>query len=337
MGIHCHAAMKAKSALTPHSYEPAALGPWDMRVAITHCGICHSDIHLIDDDWGMSVYPLVPGHEIVGTVTARGHEVPDSLEGKRVGIGWQRSACLRCPSCLEGDEPSCPGQQPTCVGHPGGFAREIVADSRFAFEIPEGLPSEGAAPLLCGGATVYTPLRRYGVAPPDRVGVIGIGGLGHLALQFASAFGCEVTAFSSSADKEAEARSLGAHHFVPSGNADRMKGLAGSFDFIINTVFADLDWALYVSLLKPGGRLCFVGAPPGPVSIHAFPLIVGRKSICGSVIGSRHLIREMLEFAARHGITARTEALPLDAANEAIAKVRANRARYRMVLVNPRG
>ena len=184
-----------------------ALGPHDVEIRISHCGICHSDVHLVDGDWGMGSYPMVPGHEIVGTVAALGPEVRHLEAGARVGVGWQRGACLACESCGAGDENLCAENEATCVGHHGGFADRIRLDGRFAFPIPEGLASENAAPLLCGGATVYSPLRRW-VKPSMRVGVVGIGGLGHLGLQFARAMGCEVTAISSTPDKEAEARSL---------------------------------------------------------------------------------------------------------------------------------
>ena len=218
MTIHAHAAMAPRQTLNPFQYEPAGLGPWDVEVAITHCGICHSDIHLIDNDWGISSYPLVPGHEIIGTVEDAGAEVKHLKKGQRVGVGWQRGSCLVCEQCLKGNENLCPENRATCVGNHGGFAERIRVDSRFAFPIPDALASENAAPLLCGGATVYSPLKNYGVVPSMRIGVIGIGGLGHLALQFANAFGCEVTAFSSTPDKEKEAGLFGAHRFIASAN-----------------------------------------------------------------------------------------------------------------------
>lgn len=334
MPIDAYAVMAAGKELEKFRYDPKELGPHDIEVKITHCGICHSDIHLIDDDWKMSSFPLVPGHEIIGTVTSAGASVTAFEPGQRVGIGWQRSSCLECELCRSGQENLCPSQRATCAGHYGGFATSIRADSRFVFAIPEALASENAAPLLCGGATVYSPLRNHGVRATMKVGVIGIGGLGHLALQFARAIGCEVTAFSSSPDKQKAAESFGAHHFVSSKEKGELEKMTGTQDFIINTVFVGLDWARYLDILRPNGTLCFVGAPQIPIRLPVFPLLVGQKSVCGSVIGSRSGIREMLELAARHGIVAKTEATPMDQVNAALTKVRENQARYRMVLTN---
>ncbi len=333
MKINAWAARKAAARLTPFSYDlSGAPGAFDVDVRISHCGICHSDLHLIDNDWMISEYPLVPGHEIVGTVTAVGSQVTGLEVGRRVGIGWQRGSCMHCEHCISGEENFCAEQQATCVGHFGGFAEAIRVDSRFAFVIPEGLAPENAAPLLCGGVTVYTPFRLYEVPPHARVGVVGIGGLGHLALQFARAMGFEVTAFSSTPDKEQDALEHGAHHFVSSTDGAGMQSLQGRFDFILSTVFADLDWMQYVGLLRPKGKLCFVGAPQSEVSFPAFALIGGAKSLCGSVIGGRPMIREMLDFSARHGIVARTELFPLAEANTAVEKLRRNDVRFRAVL-----
>jgi uncharacterized zinc-type alcohol dehydrogenase-like protein len=330
--IQAYAAAGAGQPLAPFAYEPKPLGRWDVEVAIGHCGICHSDLHLIDNDWGVSTYPLVPGHEIVGRVAARGQAVTHLEDGQRVGIGWQRGACLACPECLAGRDNLCPAHRATCVGAFGGFADGIRVDGRFAFPLPQALPSEQAAPLLCGGVTVFAPFKVFGVTPRMRVAVIGIGGLGHLALQYARAFGCEVTAISSSPDKEAEALALGAHRFVPGTALARNLRAVGSFDFILSTAMANLNWGALVNALRPGGRLCLVGVPKGPLSIPAFALIGGQKSVCGSAIGSRGTILEMLDFSARHGILARTEAVPMADVNGALDKVRRNRARFRMVL-----
>ncbi|OFZ23229.1 MAG: alcohol dehydrogenase [Bdellovibrionales bacterium GWB1_55_8] len=332
--IRAMAAKNPKGALEKFEYVPEPLGPYDVEVSIEACGVCHSDVHLIDNDWGISTYPLVPGHEIVGYVHEKGGMVRDLKIGQRVGIGWQRASCLHCEHCNQGDENLCASSQATCVGHFGGFASEIRLDSRFAFPIPEKLASENAAPLLCGGITVFAPLLRD-VKPSMKVGVIGVGGLGHLAIQFAKAFGCEVTAFSHSPDKEKEARQFGASRFISSNDTSAMKSVAGSLDYILATASADLDWMAYLNILKPRGKLCFVGAVPAPIQIPALALIGGRKSVSGSNIGSRTEIMQMLEFAARHGIVAKTETLPMADANKAIEKVRKNEARYRMVLKNP--
>jgi uncharacterized zinc-type alcohol dehydrogenase-like protein len=333
MTISCWAAMAARQKLQQFSYAPAELGRFDVEIAITHCGLCHSDINMIDNDWAMSAYPLVAGHEIVGTIRAAGPGVPQSRIGERAGVGWQCGSCLDCEWCRRGMETSCSGIQGTCVQRPGGFADAIRVDSRFAFPIPDGLSSAAAAPLLCGGITVYTPLRRDAL-PGSRVGIIGIGGLGHLAIRFARAFGCEVTAFSTTPAKEEETRRLGAHHFVTSSEAAQMARCANSLDLLISTVTVDLDWPVWMSLLRPRGVLTLVGASPGMLSVPAMQLIMGQKSVRGSVIGDCHGIEEMLRFAALHGITAQAEVMPMAEVNAAIDRVRRNQARYRVVLEN---
>jgi alcohol/geraniol dehydrogenase (NADP+) len=329
--IHAYAAPAPKQLLEPYAYEPAEVGPHDVEIAITHCGICHSDLHLIDDDWGRSSYPLVPGHEIVGTVIAAG---PSSghAAGTRVGVGWQRSACLACELCLEGHENLCLLQKATCVGHPGGFAERMLTDGRFAFALPAGLGSAASAPLLCGGVTVFAPIRRFGVDLTWSVGVIGIGGLGHLALRFLGALGCEVTAFSSSPDKRDEALRLGAHHVSSSTDVKEIRKLAGRFDLLLCTVPARLDWVTYLQTLRPNGALCLVGAPPGLLSFPAALLLSGQRTICGSDIGSRADIVDMLGFADKHAIGAQIETAALASVNAAVERVRTNQVRYRMVL-----
>jgi uncharacterized zinc-type alcohol dehydrogenase-like protein len=247
----------------------------------------------------------------------------------RVGIGWQADSCGYCEYCLKGMEQLCSRNQPTCVGRPVGFAHSIIVNSKFAIPVPNNLDSVNAAPLLCAGITVYNPLRIYNVKPSMRVGIIGIGGLGHLAIQFAHAFGCEVTAFSSTKDKEEEAKRLGAHNFVSIKDTSVNK-YKNYFDFIISTVFVDLDWKVFISLLKPNGQLNFVGAG-GSINIP-IPMLLNNKIISGSAIGSPAMIYEMFQFAARHNIQAKTEVFPLENVNEAIQKVKENRVRYRAVL-----
>ena len=334
MPINCLAAHAAKEPLRPYHYEPGDLGAGDVELDITHCGICHSDLHLINNDWGLSVYPMVPGHEIIGHVTALGPSAKSLKIGQRVGVGWQARSCLECEYCLRGEENLCAKDQATCIGRPGGYANRIRVHSHFAFPIPEVIESESAGPLLCGGITVFTPLRIFDVDSLMRVGVIGIGGLGHLALQFARAFGCEVTAFSTTPAKEAEAKKFGAHHFAASADSAAMAKLGSSFDFLLSTVTADLDWNAYLGLLRPKGRLCIVGALEKPLTIPALPLIGGQKSVCGSNIGGSKTILEMLEFAGRHGIRPQVELRPMAEANAALARLAANQARYRLVLVN---
>jgi uncharacterized zinc-type alcohol dehydrogenase-like protein len=330
-GLAAHA---AGAELLPYKYDPGKLGLQEVEIGITHCGVCHSDLHLIANDWGISQFPFIPGHEVVGTVTAVGAEVKSLTVGQRVGLGWQSNSCGICEWCTRGMENLCPASEGTCVHRHGGYADKVRANARFVIPIPDGLESEQAAPLLCGGITVYNPLRSHGINPSSRVGIVGIGGLGHLALQFARVFGVHVTAFSTSAGKEEEARSLGAHNFVNTRESKSMKEVAGTMDFILNTANADQDWGVYIQTLRPTGTLCFVGVPPAPVSVQAFPLISGLRSITGSPIGSPSRLREMLDVAARHGVKAQTERFPMAKANEAIEKVKKNKVRYRAVLAN---
>ncbi|MGB8329434.1 MAG: NAD(P)-dependent alcohol dehydrogenase [Polyangiales bacterium] len=329
--VYAYAAQEAGASLSPFDYQVTSLGPHQVEIAITHCGICHSDLHLIDDDWGTSEYPLVPGHEIVGTIAEKGPLATHVELGDRVGVGWQCGSCLQCEWCERGEENLCSNMVETCVGRPGGFADRIRIDGRFAFAIPEALRSDEAAPLFCGGITVYSPLRQH-ARPQSRVGIIGIGGLGHLAIRFARAFGCEVTAFSSTAAKEAEARSHGAHHFVSSVDATALKSQRESMDLIVSTVNHPLDWPRYVSALRPDGVLSFVGALAEPLSIPSGLLLARRRSVTGSPIGGRVAMREMLDFAARHRIGAQVETLPMTEVNAALERLRHNDVRYRFVL-----
>jgi uncharacterized zinc-type alcohol dehydrogenase-like protein len=330
-GLAAHA---AGAELLPFRYDPGELRPHEVEIRISHCGVCHSDLHLIANDWGISQFPLIPGHEIIGKIAAVGSEVQSLEISQRVGVGWQSNSCGLCEWCSRGMENLCGQAEATCVRRHGGYAQSIRVNARFAIPIPDAIASEGAAPLLCGGITVYNPLRAHGVNPSSRVGVVGIGGLGHMALQFARVFGAEVTAFSTSEAKEEEARALGAEYFVNTRESKAMREVAGKFDFILTTINADQDWNSYIQALRPTGTLCFVGVPPSPVSVHAFPLISGIRSITGSPIGSPHMLREMMDVAARHGVKAQTESFPMAKVNEAIQKVKKNKVRYRAVLAN---
>ncbi len=331
MRIQAFAAQQAGAPLLPYSYESVDPGRNEVLVQVTHCGICHSDLHLIQNDWRVSNYPLVPGHEVIGHVLQKGEDVHWLAVGQRVGIGWQAGSCMNCEWCITGQEQLCAQSKATCVGRHGGFGDHVVADARFAFAIPDLLPSAVAAPLLCGGITVYAPLRRYEVRHWHKVAVVGIGGLGHLALQFASAMGCEVTAISSSPNKAAEALALGAHHFVDSSQPGALAALGKSLDFILVTATADLDWQPYVRALRPNGQLVFVTGHSSKLNVATSSLLE-HKAIKGSEIGGRALIQEMLAFAARKQIAAQTEVMPIAQVNEALDKVRNNTARYRMVL-----
>ncbi|HYA32381.1 MAG TPA: NAD(P)-dependent alcohol dehydrogenase [Candidatus Bathyarchaeia archaeon] len=336
MRVHAFAADALGAALRPFDYELPELSPYEVDVTVSHCGICHSDVHLIDNDWGISRYPLVPGHEIVGTVAATGSAVEQLRVGERVGIGWQSGSCLRCEWCVNGYENLCRRKALTCVGRHGGFADVVRTDSRFAFPIPERLDSAGAAPLMCAGVTVYAPMRRYGVRPHHHVGVVGIGGLGHLTLQFAHAMGCEVTAFSTSPGKREEAASFGADHFVVSRDPAQMRAVANNLDFIVATASAALPWTNYLEALRPNGTLALVSLPfrdeGDVVSVPASLLVTGQKSVRGSMTGGRAITQEVLAFAARHNIAAKTEIFAFAHVDDGVARVRSHAARYRVVL-----
>lgn len=330
--IRSFAAPYVNALLQPFDYDQKPLASEEVKITVTHCGICHTDIHMIDNDWELSQYPLVPGHEIIGTVLAVGDGVKELAVGQRVGVGWQVGACFHCETCKGGDENYCSEHQTICIGRFGGFATHVTVDHRFVYPIPDGMDSAKTAPLLCAGITVFNALLNYGVLSSHRIGIIGLGGLGHVAVQFAKAFNCEVTVLSSSEDKEQEALGLGATHFVLTQDKKELEKRKGSLDFLLVTIHVDQDWPLYLDLLRPRGTLCFVGVPPKPINISAVSLIDGGKSISGSYIGNRQRMKEMLSFAAKHGISAKVEVLPLSQVNTAIEKVRQNQARYRMVL-----
>ncbi len=330
MKINAYAAVKKGAALTPFTFDAPALQPHDVLVKVICCGLCHSDLHLVEDDWKMSKYPLVAGHEVVGKIEQVGSSVKDLKVGQRVAVGWQSSACLHCDSCNEGNTNLCGHPGLTCVGRHGGFADHIVVDGRFAFPVPDGLDSAHAAPLICAGATVYAPLRQNGVQAPDKVGIIGIGGLGHLAVQYAHAFGCEVTAIFTlpMPGAEAEAKALGAHHCA---FLDKNMKL-NQFDFILSTVPVNLDWGHVLSLLKPNGTLCFVGIPSTPATIPFDALIFGQRKIVGSIIANRTIFKETLEFSARCKVLPKIEKFAMKDINVALEKLRKNAVRYRAVL-----
>ncbi len=320
--IEAFAAATAGAALEPFSYEASALAPDAVRVRVTCCGICHSDVHLIDNDWGMSQYPLVPGHEVVGVVEEAGHAAGHEV-GDRVGIGWQCGSCGTCNHCSRGAENLCRANAATAIGHHGGFAGSLDVQGRLAVPIPDSLDAAATAPLLCGGVTVFSPLRRW-TQPGDRILVRGIGGLGHMAVQFASAMGAHVTAWTTTMDKEQEARAMGAHEVTTDLN--------GRYDFILNTVPYDADWNAAVRSLRPDGTLCFVGVPPAPLTLSAGELLSGQRRITGSAIGGRSDLMDMLDFAALHDIGATIERMPMAEAQAGIERVRAGKARYRVVL-----
>ena len=332
--IHAYAAQKAGGPLQAFEYDPGPLHPEQVEVKVESCGICHSDQSMLDNEWNRTIYPFVPGHEIVGTVAAMGAQVKGLKPGQRVGVGWFTGSCMHCRDCIGCDQHLCATTEETIVGRHGGFADRVRTHWPWAFPLPEGLDAGAAGPLFCGGITVFNPILLAGVKPTDRVGVVGIGGLGHLALKFLRAWGCEVTAFTSSAAKHAEALTLGGHHAVSSTDKAALKALRRSFDFIIVTVNVALDWSGYLAALKPKGRLHFVGAVLEPIAVPAFALIGGQKSVSGSPTGSPAAIAQMLEFCARHKIAPQVETFPMAQVNEAVAHLRSGKARYRVVLKN---
>lgn len=330
--IHAYAAQAPGGKLTPFEYDPGPLGPDEVELQVSHCGVCHSDLSMLDDEWRQSAYPLVPGHEVIGLVRARGERVEHLSLGQTVGLGWMSASCMTCPQCMAGDHNLCQRSEATIVRRHGGFADRVRCSATWALPLPEGLDAADAGPLFCGGSTVFNPFLELDIKPTDHVGVVGIGGLGHLALQFANKWGCEVTAFTSSEDKRDEAIALGAHHVVGSRDVGALKARAGTFDVILSTVNVSLDWPSYVLALRPRGRLHSVGAVDAPIAIPAFRLIGGQKSLSGSPVGSPETVRKMLEFCARHGIAARTEHFPMRRVNDAMERLRSGEARYRVVL-----
>ncbi len=334
--ITAFAAREAGAALEPITVNLGDLGPDQVEIAVSHCGICHSDLSMIDNDWDMAEYPLVPGHEVVGRVAAVGERVRHIVPGQTVGLGWFSSSCMTCNTCLSGDHNLCGEAEQTIVGRHGGFAERVRADALWAVPLPDVLDSAAMGPMFCGGITVFNPIIQNALKATDRVGVVGIGGLGHLALMFLRAWGCEVTAFSTTPDKEADARAFGAHHFVATHDPDALSGLAGAFRMILVTVNAPLNWDAYIQMLAPRGKLHLVGAVP-EVSFAAFPTIIGQKSVGGSPLGSPATTAMMLEFSARHGIAPLTEVYPMSRVNDALDHLRSGKARFRIVLENDLG
>lgn len=330
--FHGWAAPARGRPLEPYAFAAPKCGAMDVEVDVTHCGICHSDVHLIDDDWAMSTYPLVPGHEVVGMVRKLGSAVSNLEIGERVGIGWQSGSCQDCEWCQGAAENLCAASSATAVGRAGGYADRIVVDSRFAFAIPDALDSAEAAPLLCGGATVFSPLLRYRASARTRLGIVGLGGLGHMAVQFGQALGAHVTAFSTTASKRDDAREMGADAFVPLNDAAAMSARANSLDLVLTTASADLPWPSLVAMLRPTGTLCVLGAAPNELHFPAFPLITGNRSVSGSNTGSRAEIVAMLRFAAEHGVRSHIERFAMDDVNAALERVRSGQVRYRVVL-----
>ncbi|MFO7823457.1 MAG: NAD(P)-dependent alcohol dehydrogenase [Cyclobacterium sp.] len=334
MNVSAYAANGPHEKLTPFSYELGEPGAEQVDIRVINCGICHSDLSMMNNDWGMTAYPIVPGHEIIGEVIAAGNAVKNVRVGDKVGVGWLSGSCMACHECMDGAHHLCASAEFTIGGRHGGFADYVRSHWSWAIPLPEGIDLDKAGPLLCGGITVFNPIILSGVKATDKVGVIGIGGLGHMALKFLNKWGCEVIAFSSNPDKTKSIMEMGATQVVDSTNPEELAKIAGSLNFILNTTNVTLDWNSYLTVLAPKGKFHNVGAVLEPMAIPAFSLIMGEKSVAGSPLGSPALTRTMLEFCVRHDIYPITEEFPMSQVNEAMEHLESGKARFRIVLKN---
>lgn len=328
------AANKQADKLTTLEFNLPDIKSNEVIVSVSHCGICHSDLHLINNDWGISSYPMIPGHEIIGTVEKIGSDVKNLEKGQRVGIGWISKSCFECDNCKKGLDNLCQNQQPTCVGKFGGFSEAVICDSRLAFKIPDNIESKDAAPLLCAGITTYAPFINHNVKKGDSVGIVGLGGLGHIAVQFANKMGCDVTVFSHSTNKKEMAFKLGAKHFVETSNINDMTAAANSQDFILNTVSDNIDYDSLINCLKTNGTLCVVGVSSNPIKILPFTLISKQIKLAGSAVGNIATIKNMLEFCSKHNVRPWVEEFEMTEANTAIQNLKDNKLKFRAVLKN---
>ena len=330
--FHSWAAHGPKQKLVPYEFDPGPIGVEEVEVAVEHCGLCHSDLSLLNNDWGRSQYPLVPGHEVIGRVVAVGEQAKGVKIGDHVGIGWTAGSCMHCALCLSGNQHLCRSAQRTIIGHAGGFADRVRAHWAWTIPLPSTLDATTAGPLLCGGITVFNPFVLHSVSPTARVGVVGIGGLGHLALKFANAWGCEVTAFTSSESKSDEAKAMGAHYVASSRDVNSIQAQALSLDFLLVTANVPLEWGALLGTLKPKGQMHFVGVVLEQIPLQARDLISGERKLSGSPTGSPVAIARMLDFAARHHIAPTVERFPMSQVNEAVAHLDGGKARYRIIL-----
>jgi alcohol dehydrogenase (NADP+) len=341
-------AYSVKAYATPDAKSPLAAATIsrrepienDVQIQIQYCGVCHSDLHFARNEWGFTQYPAVPGHEIIGRVTAVGPNTKKFKVGDLVGVGCLVDSCRTCPECQAGLEQFCPemtmtyGSSDKHLGGPtlGGYAQSIVVREEFVLRVPANLNPAATAPLLCAGITTYSPLRRWKVGPGQKVGVVGLGGLGHMAVKFARAFGANVALFTTSPGKTADAHRLGAHDVIVSKDEKQMQTHAGTFDFILDTVSAKHDLNAYINLLKRDGNLVLVGAPNEPLPVAAFPMIMRRRSFSGSLIGGLPETQEMLDFCAQHNITSDIEMIRMDQINEAYERMLRSDVKYRFVI-----
>ena len=335
-----YATSSPTAALEPFAFERREPGPRDVAIDILYCGICHSDIHQARDEWGNSIYPMVPGHEIVGRVVQVGADVTRFRVGDIAGVGCFVDSCRQCARCREGLEQYCEGHLVATyngrdhAGDPtfGGYSSSIVVDENYTLRIPPGMAPDGAAPLLCAGITTYSPLRHWKIGPGSRVAVVGLGGLGHVGVKIAAAMGAIVTVLSTSPEKEPDARRLGAHAFLLTSDRDALTRAARSFDFILDTVSATHDLTMYLRLLALDGAMVLVGIPTEPASVPAYALMLRRSSLAGSSIGGIRETQDMLDFCANHGITADIELIPIQQVNEAYERTISGDVRYRFVI-----
>lgn len=340
MRVNAYAAPAAGKPLAPTTIERREVGPNDVLIKIEYAGICHSDIHTVRGDWGPQQFPVVPGHEIVGTVTEIGADVTKHHVGDRVGVGCMVNSCGECANCRKGDEQYClNGMVGTYAATDvdgtttqGGYSTHVVVDADYVLSVPKGLDPAAAAPLLCAGITTYAPLRHWGAGPGKKVAVVGLGGLGHMAVKIAHALGAEVTVLSQSLKKQEDGLRLGADHYYATSDPGTFDELAGRFDLIINTVSASIDLNAHLGLLAVDGTLVNVGAPAEPLSVHVMSLISGRRSFAGSMIGGIALTQEMLDFCAEHHLGADIEVISAEQVNEAYERVLASDVRYRFVI-----
>jgi uncharacterized zinc-type alcohol dehydrogenase-like protein len=329
--IDAWVAMSAKSNLVRQQVDLGPFGPKGVEVQVEHCGLCHSDLSVLNNDWGDSLSPAVLGHEAVGRVVEVGPAARGLKVGQRVGIGWTAASCMHCRQCLSGNHNLCPQATFTIVGRKEAFASRVRSHWAWAIPLPESINFAESVPLLCGGMTVFNLPAKY-AEPTSRVGIVGIGGLGHMAVKFAAAFGCDVTAFTSSESKFDEARRFGANHVVSNRDPDAIKKLAGTLDLLLVTVKVPLDWDVLIASPAPNGRLHLVGLVVEPIPVHVIPLIMEQRCLSGSPTGSPVGTGLMLDFAARHGMTPQTDHFLMSRINEAFARLRAGKARYRIVL-----
>ncbi|MFE3998288.1 NAD(P)-dependent alcohol dehydrogenase [Nocardioides sp. NBC_00850] len=342
MRVNAYAAPSAGEPLAPITIERREVGANDVLIAIEFAGICHSDIHTVNGDWGPQPFPVVPGHEIVGRVTEVGSSVTNHKVGDRVGVGCFVNSCRECDNCRNGDEQHCStpgGGVGTYAAKDrdgsftqGGYSTHVVVDAHFALKVPEGMDAAAATPLLCAGITTYAPLKKWGAGPGKKVAIVGLGGLGHMGVQIAHAMGAEVTVLSQSLKKQEDGLRLGADHYYATSDPATFEQLASSFDLIVNTVSAKIDLDAYLGLLAVDGTMVNVGAPAEPLSVNVFSLITNRRNFAGSMIGGIALTQEMLDFCAEHGIGSEVEVISADQINEAYARVLASDVRYRFVI-----